>query len=70
MFAAERPPSVTLILGREGGMLRVALCHYERSTATLFKETILRLETPVLNYAGKFIYQRGLKSLFPVEISC
>jgi hypothetical protein len=52
VFAAERPPSVALIVGREGGMLRVALCHYERSTATLFKETVLRMETPMLDYAG------------------
>jgi hypothetical protein len=52
VFAAERPPSVALIVGREGGMLRVALCHYERSTATLFKETVLRMETPMMDYAG------------------
>jgi hypothetical protein len=52
VFAAERPPSVALIVGREGGMLRVALCHYERSTATLFKETVLRMETPMMDHAG------------------
>jgi hypothetical protein len=56
VFAAERPPSVALIVGREGGMLRVALCHYERSTATLFKETVLRMETPMLDYAGMSTY--------------
>jgi hypothetical protein len=67
VFAAERPPSVALIVGREGGMLRVALCHYERSTATLFKETVLRMETPVLNYAGKFSYQRASSPSFPVR---
>lgn len=52
VFAAERPPSVALITGREGGMLRVLLCSYERSTATLIKETVLRMETPMLDKAG------------------
>jgi hypothetical protein len=56
VFAAEKPPSVALIVGREGGMLRVALCHYERSTATLFKETVLRMESPMLDCAGGFSY--------------
>lgn len=69
VFAAERPPSAALIVGREGGMLRVALCHYERSTATLFKETVLRMETPMMNHAGKFRHQKSLKSLFSGEIS-
>jgi hypothetical protein len=52
LFAAEKPPSIALIAGREGGMLRVVLCHYERSTATLYKETVLRMETPIMNKAG------------------
>jgi hypothetical protein len=52
VFAAERPPSVALIAGREGGMLRVVLCSYERSNATLVKETVLRMETPMLDKAG------------------
>jgi hypothetical protein len=52
VFAAERPPSVALITGREGGMLRVVLCSYERSTATLIKETVLRMETPILDKVG------------------
>jgi hypothetical protein len=56
VFAAEKPPSVALIVGREGGMLRVALCHYERSTATLVKETVLRMESPMLDHASKFNY--------------
>jgi len=52
LFTAEKPPSIALIAGREGGMLRVVLCHYERSTATLYKETVLRMETPIMNKAG------------------
>jgi hypothetical protein len=67
VFAAERPPSVALIVGQEGGMLRVALCHYERSTATLFKETVLRMETTMLDYAGKFSDQRASSPSCPVR---
>ena len=52
LFTAARPPSVALICGREGGMLRVVLCHYERSTNCLHKETVLRMETPMLDMAG------------------
>ena len=42
LFTAEKPPSIALIAGREGSMLRVMFCHYERPTATLYKETVLR----------------------------
>lgn len=52
LFTAGKPPSIALIAGREGGMLRVVLCHYGRSTATLYKETVLRMETPIMNKAG------------------
>ena len=51
VFTAERPPSAALILGKEGGMLRVVLCSYERSNNTLHKETVLRMETPMLDKA-------------------
>lgn len=51
IFSAVRPPSVALICGREGGMLRVVMCHYERSTNCLYKETVLRMETPMLDRA-------------------
>jgi hypothetical protein len=47
VFAAERPPSVALFCGKEGGMLRAVLCSYERSTNTLKKECVLRMETPM-----------------------
>jgi hypothetical protein len=52
VFTAERPPSAALICGEEGGMLRVVLCHYERSTATMHKETVIRMETPILDKAN------------------
>ena len=52
VFAAEKPPSVALIAGHEGGMLRVVLCSYERSNATLIKQTVLRMQTPMLDKTG------------------
>ena len=51
VFAAERPPSVALVVGREGGMLRVALCSYERSKGALIKESVLRMDTTMLDRA-------------------
>ena len=47
VFAAPRPPSVALLCGKEGGMLRAVLCSYERSTNSLVKECVLRMETPM-----------------------
>ena len=51
IFSAVRPPSVALITGREGGMLRTVLCHYERSNNCLYKETVLRMDSMTLNQA-------------------
>lgn len=49
VFSAKRPPSVALICGKEGGMLRVVLCSYHRETNCLHKETVLRMETSMLD---------------------
>lgn len=51
VFSARRPPSVALVCGREGGMLRAVLCHYERSDNCLYKETVLRMDSVTLNQA-------------------
>jgi len=51
IFSAVRPPSVALICGREGGMLRTVLCHYERSNNCLYKETVMRMDSMTLNQA-------------------
>lgn len=51
IFSAVRPPSVALICGREGGMLRTVLCHYERSNNCLYKETVMRMDSMTLNMA-------------------
>jgi hypothetical protein len=48
MFEAERPPVVALLCGSEGGMQRALMCSYDWSTQTLYRETVLRMETRVL----------------------
>lgn len=49
VFSARMPPTVALICGKEGGMLRVVLCSYEAKGNLLRKETVLRMETPMLS---------------------
>jgi hypothetical protein len=48
MFEAERPPVVALLCGSEGGMQRAVMCSYNWPTQTLYRETVLRMETRVL----------------------
>ena len=48
MFEAERPPIVALLCGSEGGMQRAVMCSYDWTTQTLYRETVLRMETKVL----------------------
>jgi len=48
-FYAERPPTVVMILGREGGMQRAALCSYDWRTQSFCREVVLRMKTVVLN---------------------
>lgn len=48
MFAAVRPPVAVVLCGQEGGMQRALLCSYDHKTQTLYRETVLRMETPVL----------------------
>lgn len=53
VFSALKPPSVALICGKEGGMLRVVLCSFEESRNCLHKETVLKLETPMMDQARR-----------------
>jgi hypothetical protein len=46
MFLARRPPVAFLLAGEEGGMQRAIGVSYEWETATCYRETVLRLETP------------------------
>ena len=48
-FRAVHPPSAVLICGREGGAQRALLCSYDFRTQTFHRETVLRMQTNVLN---------------------
>ncbi|KAL4885697.1 hypothetical protein BJY04DRAFT_179069 [Aspergillus karnatakaensis] len=45
VIAAERPPVVALVCGREGGMLRTLLCSWRFDTNTLFRESVMRMRS-------------------------
>ncbi|MCJ1249069.1 hypothetical protein MMC30_006291 [Trapelia coarctata] len=47
LFSATRPPVAVLLCGREGGMQRALLCSYDWRTSSLYRETVLRMETRV-----------------------
>ena len=53
LFTAVRPPVAFLIAGSEGGMQRAIGCSYDWTTATLYRETVLRLETPALELMSR-----------------
>lgn len=45
LFSAIKPPVAVLMCGEEGGMQRALLCSYEWTNNTLYRETVLRMET-------------------------
>ncbi|KAJ6033977.1 hypothetical protein N7460_000109 [Penicillium canescens] len=45
VIAAERPPVVALICGREGGMLRVLLCSWRFERNCLYRECVVRMRS-------------------------
>lgn len=45
LFSAITPPIAVLVCGEEGGMQRALLCSYEWTNNTLYRETVLRMET-------------------------
>jgi hypothetical protein len=47
VFSAERPPTVALICGREGGMLRAVLCSWRSKNDSLYKESVVRMPSDV-----------------------
>ena len=48
LFSAVRPPVAVVLCGEEGGMQRALLCSYDWSTQTLYRETVMRMDTLVL----------------------
>ena len=51
VFSAKRPPTVALICGREGGMLRAALCSWRFKNDCLYRETVIRMPSDVYDSA-------------------
>ncbi|KAK3945209.1 putative 3-hydroxyisobutyrate dehydrogenase [Diplogelasinospora grovesii] len=51
IFSAERPPTVVLLCGREGGMLRAVLCSWRFESDCLYKETVVRMPSRVYEAA-------------------
>ncbi|KAF2471129.1 uncharacterized protein BDR25DRAFT_223590 [Lindgomyces ingoldianus] len=49
LFVAERPPVCFLLAGSEGGMQRGIGCSYDWTTQTMYRETVLRFETPIVD---------------------
>jgi hypothetical protein len=49
LFRAARPPIALLAAANEGGMQRVIGVSYDWTTQTLYRETVLRLDTPVID---------------------
>lgn len=51
IFLAERPPTVALLCGREGGMVRATLCSWRFENDCLYKETVIRVPSTVYEKA-------------------
>ncbi|KAI3394460.1 hypothetical protein diail_2652 [Diaporthe ilicicola] len=51
VFSAERPPTVALLCGREGGMVRAVLCSWRFENDCLYKETVIRVPSTVYEAA-------------------
>lgn len=53
LFSAVRPPVAVVLCGAEGGMQRALLCSYDWSTQTMYRESVLRMETLVLEQMAR-----------------
>jgi len=53
VFSAERPPTVALLAGREGGMLRAVLCSWRFKNDCLYRETVVRMSSDVFEAATR-----------------
>ena len=49
IFSAIGLPSVALVAGRKGGMLKTVLTSYRRENNCLFKATVVRMDLVTLN---------------------
>lgn len=49
LFRAVRPPVAMLLCGSEGGMQRALLCSYDWKSQILYRESVMRVDTLVLD---------------------
>jgi hypothetical protein len=49
LFKARRPPVALIVAGSEGGMQRALACSYDITTGTLFRETVLRVPSQIID---------------------
>lgn len=52
IFHAERPPTVALLCGREGGMMRAVLCSWQFENDCLYKEAVVRMPSNIYEAAA------------------
>lgn len=69
LLQAARPPIAFLIGGEEGGMQRAIGVSYEWETATCYRETVMRMESPMSENMRKVPRVRfGLKrKMLPIR---
>lgn len=73
LFHAARPPVCFVLAGSEGGMQRAIGCSYDWTTATLYRETVLRMPTPIqesMNRVGrlKMGFKRSQHPVRPLNV--
>ncbi|KAL4923145.1 uncharacterized protein BDV17DRAFT_285656 [Aspergillus undulatus] len=62
MFTAVRPPVALVLCGSEGGMQRGLLCSYDWKSQTLYRESVLRIDTMALERMSRVDrFRLGLK---------
>ncbi|KAL4757895.1 uncharacterized protein BDW70DRAFT_170925 [Aspergillus foveolatus] len=62
LFSAVRPPVALVLCGSEGGMQRGLLCSYDWKSQTLYRESVLRVDTMVLEKMSRVDrFKLGLK---------
>lgn len=53
LFEAVRPPTCLFLCAVEGGMQRAIGCSYDYTTQTFYRETVVRMDTTVLDRMGR-----------------
>jgi hypothetical protein len=53
LFEAVRPPTGVFLCAVEGGMQRAIACSYDYTSQTFYRETVVRMDTTVLDRMGR-----------------